>query len=245
MSIPRKQFSIDALGAFLQAFAEMKAAKEHPASLSVIADGINRLRRELEPKFAAAQEKAAFEARDFNVFRVLRLARKEVITHSPMLANFLDPRGTHGQGCLFLRLLFDRLTRARFVGLPKIDEHQNWSVQEEQKTEHGNLDIKIWSPLAKTQVIIENKVGAKDQDTQLHRYRRHLDSAQGHYTCRCLVYLTPAGVPSDQAERDKVEYVRLSYKDDITAIIRQALVEVKSPKLRVILDQYLETVLAL
>ncbi|HZD95276.1 MAG TPA: PD-(D/E)XK nuclease family protein, partial [Candidatus Sulfotelmatobacter sp.] len=57
----------------------------------------------------------------------------------------------------------------------------------EQVTELGNLDIVIWSPLARTRLIIENKVGAKDQESQLRRYRTTLESAKSQYDHRCLV----------------------------------------------------------
>lgn len=59
--------------------------------------GFQRLGEELKPLQARAAERAALETVDFNVFRVLRLARKEVITHTPFLANLFNPRGTHGK----------------------------------------------------------------------------------------------------------------------------------------------------
>lgn len=37
-----------------------------------------------------------------NIFRLLGITTDEVRTHSALLADLLNPRGTHGQGSLFL-----------------------------------------------------------------------------------------------------------------------------------------------
>jgi len=38
----------------------------------------------------------------FNVYSVARIERSEVIVHSRMIAELLDPSGIHGQGNVFL-----------------------------------------------------------------------------------------------------------------------------------------------
>src|ERR1700722_19415830 len=47
-------------------------------------------------------------APDFNLFRLLDRSYRE-ITHDRILADILDPHGSHGQGTLFLRLFMDTL----------------------------------------------------------------------------------------------------------------------------------------
>ena len=44
-------------------------------------------------------------APDFNFFRVMRIHSRENRTHSALLANLLDPNGSHGQGPLFLSVV--------------------------------------------------------------------------------------------------------------------------------------------
>ena len=38
----------------------------------------------------------------FNIFQILRVGHLEVTTHSPILAELLNPKGNHGQGAVFL-----------------------------------------------------------------------------------------------------------------------------------------------
>ena len=50
-------------------------------------------------------ETALTEARGerFNIFDILHVGHYEVRTHSPILAEFLNPQGSHGQGAVFLK----------------------------------------------------------------------------------------------------------------------------------------------
>src|SRR3954463_15191307 len=43
------------------------------------------------------------EAPEFNIFRVLEWEQSEVRTHSALLAQLFDPKGSHGQGGVFLQ----------------------------------------------------------------------------------------------------------------------------------------------
>lgn len=231
-----------ALRDFFRSYRDVREANRKSLPFAEVKGGLDRLRSELEPLQAAAREREAIEVRDFNIFRILRLSRKEVITHSPMLANLLNPSGTHGQGPLFLNLFLDRLTLAGVTGLPSVHAKQRWFIQTEQVTDFGNLDISLSSPIARTKIVIENKIGAADQKSQLRRYRDSLDESVGQYDVRCLVYLTPSGHPSAEADSDGVEYVRLSYREDIAALLEAAIKQIRSPKLNSVLLQYLELV---
>lgn len=50
------------------------------------------------------EELARLSGENFNIFRLLKLDRKEVGTHSMFLAELLNAKGTHGQGDTFLRI---------------------------------------------------------------------------------------------------------------------------------------------
>ena len=45
-----------------------------------------------------------FETKFFNIFSILNVDRDEVHTHSAMLSELLNPKGSHGQGDAFLKL---------------------------------------------------------------------------------------------------------------------------------------------
>src|SRR5580692_3482102 len=50
----------------------------------------------------------------FNIFKILGIGHYEVATHSPMLGNLLNPKGSHGQGDVFLRLFVNSMGIANF-----------------------------------------------------------------------------------------------------------------------------------
>jgi len=155
--------------------------------------------------------------------------------HSLFLKRLLSPNGKHGQGDLFLK---------RFVkdvlGKP-FDETQKWYSEEEVKAGTGRVDLYIHSN--ELSIVIENKIGATDQDAQLYRYWRNKIYGENNmkydhifdnerWKRGVLVYLTPDGIrPSDDAMQrpycsgtkytgfpdelpmDKI--TRISYKKDI------------------------------
>ena len=48
---------------------------------------------------------------DFNIFGILGMERKEVKTHSKFLAELLNPKGSHLQGDMFLKLFIEYLNK--------------------------------------------------------------------------------------------------------------------------------------
>lgn len=201
--------------------------------------GFQRMARDLVPLQAVAEERASLRAADFNVFRVLRLAHKEVITHTPFLANLLNPRGTHAQGDLFLRLFLERL-RAKQPSLPLPSAKARWLVSQELVTEFGNLDIRLRSHDARWQLVIENKIGAPDQFDQLARYWKQMMIHKAQYSVHQLVYLTPVERTPKASKEPLPPYTNLTYRGDICSVLESALKKIRSPRLQYSLEQYLE-----
>lgn len=117
----------------------------------VISDWTESLRRE--------RERNRQESHFYNPLADISIRETD---HSRLLGTLLDPRGTHGQGRLFLNSFL------RLVGIsdPEKDE---WAVT----VEVGRVDLVIRrkNPNAPSVVIVENKVnGAGDQSSQLYRY---------------------------------------------------------------------------
>lgn len=113
---------------------------------------------------------------------------------SRILAMLLDPRGVHGQGCLFLSALLSTLNLDR-DGLMSARVH----VERATRKTKTRRRIDIMIETAEWIIGIENKVwGAPDQNDQVADYLRELSSLRpNNYV---LLYLTPDGAwPSPQS----------------------------------------------
>lgn len=95
---------------------------------------------------------------------MLGVAHYEV-THSKIIAGFLKPQGSHGQGDLFLRLFLQTIEKNNKIDM----DTSNAKVYTEYgKGVDGRLDIFIEN--GSHSIIIENKIYARDQGEQLSRY---------------------------------------------------------------------------
>jgi len=109
---------------------------------------------------------------------------------SKLLAYFLDPQKPHGQGDIFLRLFLEAIKDKRALDL--LDRKMSVSVDAEQHTGDGYVDIVLyWG--REYAIGIENKCwGAHDQNRQLERYANHLRRiTNGEHNYK-LYYLTAA-----------------------------------------------------
>jgi hypothetical protein len=177
----------------------------------------------------------------FNIYRILRLERKEVLVHTPMLAELLDPLGTHGQGFMFLRLFLEMLEQHGLKPMQSRFEQHQWFVETEKPTgSHGNLDVLISCPELGCRIAIENKVGAGEQHDQIWRYWCWLRKYRQGFTQQILIFLTPTGREALTAQ-DAV-YTRLSYHTDIRSWLTAALPQVESVAVSETVSQYLRII---
>jgi hypothetical protein len=96
---------------------------------------------------------------DFKFFNYFRVGEIEI---SGIMADLLNPQGTHGQGSNYLKIFLQNL------GI-SFDPHEKWKVEKEKWTdERGRLDIYLSSN--KSIIAIENKPWAREQDNQVTRY---------------------------------------------------------------------------
>lgn len=182
----------------------MSDAANSEARLESILDQV----RELKDEYGK-QAKATGE--NFNVFSILDRERKEVTTHSAIIAELLKPQGSHSQGTLFLKLFLKQLEPTilnsssesswRLKSFleqlkPTIDasnELTGFEVRTEvfvpQEKEKGFLDIVIEADDA--YIAIENKIDTEDAIGQLEKYCKHIEKI-GKQT-KVLLYLTPEG----------------------------------------------------
>jgi hypothetical protein len=97
---------------------------------------------------------------DFNPLSYIPI--KEPV-HSKIIGDFLNPRGSHGQGALFLQCFLEKL---------EVPEREKgiWQIS----IETGRVDILLWRDSPASMLLIENKVNdACDQPNQIFRYWYH------------------------------------------------------------------------
>ncbi|QCI28045.1 PD-(D/E)XK nuclease family protein [Caminibacter pacificus] len=114
------------------------------------------------------KQKEEMKLRGFNDFNYIELLKgfDDENTHSKIIAEFLNPDGSHYQGKIFLENFF------RTLDIPfNID---NWNVITERFVRNcvdkGQGRIDIYMTNGKKHIILENKIGAGDQEAQIFKY---------------------------------------------------------------------------
>ena len=195
----------------------------------------------------AQQEERNRKGENYNLFSILSIERYE-LKHSALIANLLDPKGSHGCGDAFLRAFFE-------IALKGTAYPFESSTPPNSYTEHyigpiagdtgGRIDILVES--SRYGLIIENKIYAGDQDKQLTRYDNYgkeTFGADGYL----LVYLTLYGCDASKESTatksaEEVGYLRLSYAEDILRWLEQCVrLADNKPLVRESLNQYIRTI---
>lgn len=204
--------------------------------------GFERIKSQLVHLRAQSDEQNRSMASDFNIFHLLGVAYLEASTHSALLANLLDPKGTHAQKHLFLHS-FLQMCKNRF-GVPSLPAHSldssRWVVEREKVTPWGNMDLVISARGLGFLLVIENKIYAPEQPDQLQRYHQWMRHRKDRYPDQTLIYLTPSG--SRSSTNADCPYFPMSYKQDISSWLKTSLPDVRAPRIKEIILQYLEIV---
>ncbi len=118
----------------------------------------------------------------FNLFKVCNIEYKELI-HSAIIAELLNPKGSHGKGAELLKGFFKHTgigNEVKFENINNVKVHTEYSIKK------GRIDILIEG--CDRPIIIENKIWAEDQEHQLLRYYEEFKSHKP-----ILLYLTMYG----------------------------------------------------
>ena len=195
----------------------------------------------------ALQEERHRKGENYNLFSILSIERYE-LKHSALIANLLDPKGSHGCGDAFLRAFFEialKGTAYTFEDCTPPNSYTEYYIGPIAGDTGGRIDILVES--SRYGLIIENKIYAGDQDKQLTRYDNYgkTDLKADRYL---LVYLTLFGNEASEGSTAKgsakeVDYLCLSYAEDILRWLEQcARLAYDKPLVRESLNQYIRTI---
>ena len=193
------------------------------------------------------QEERNRKGENYNLFSILSIERYE-LKHSALIANLLDPKGSHGCGDAFLRAFFE--IALKDLAYPFEDctlphSYTEYYTGPISGDTGGRIDILVKS--SHYGLIIENKIYAGDQDKQLTRYDNYgkkTFGADGYL----LVYLTLYGCDASKESTatksaEEVGYLRLSYAEDILRWLEQCVrLADNKPLVRESLNQYIRTI---
>lgn len=137
------------------------------------------------------QETAMSNGEYFNMFEILGVSRNEVRLHSAFIADLLNPKSRHGLGDACLKCFLDENN----IDIEIATETVNVSVEyyigpvSKDGNRGGRIDILI-EDLHNHVIVIENKIDAEDQPSQLLRYHNFI---QDNKKNGILIYLTKDG----------------------------------------------------
>lgn len=130
---------------------------------------------------------------NFNIFSIMNMEWNEVYTHSAIIGELLNPKGSHNFGGQFLDSFVEILNKKFSIEIKpfsnlveeKICERTINVFNDWENVSGGRIDIIIED---KEQIlIIENKPSAKDQDYQLIRYYNYAKTRNKEFY---ILYLT-------------------------------------------------------
>lgn len=211
-----------------------------------MSNGLNEFFRKIQDicaKDAALQQERLRRGERYNLLSILGLSTYE-LKHSAIIANLLDPQGSHGCGDAFLRAFFEVLA----IPYPWARDEQITSRREVYAgpvtdSTGGRIDILVSGK--SYGLIIENKIYAEDQSKQLLRYDAY---GREHFARYDLIYLTLYGCEASQESAStqtgqSAKHRPISYADQVLAWLTQcARLAYDKPLVRESLNQYIQTI---
>ncbi len=189
----------------------------------------------------AKEQVDRYLASDFNLVAITRPEETDI---SRFIALLLEPKGTHGQGDVFLQKFVEILKRelpegsvSRFTA--NSDKFKDAQIITEYTTSKGRrIDLLIKLPTG-FRIGIENKIYAGDQEKQLLDYSEYLKDTSGNNYV--LIYLTcgertPSMESIPEELRKKLEktgnFISLSYKKFLIPWLQECLKGCEADKVR-------------
>lgn len=179
---------------------------------------LSKMFADIRERYQVAQEienRRREQGEFFNVFNVIDLRVDEVRLHSAMLAELLNPNGSHGLGVQFLNAFLEVAGVERgFIDCSRCSANcTERYIGVKTETEGGRIDIIIED--GNHAIIIENKIYASDQENQLLRYYNY--GRKKFSNGFKLLYLTLDGCEPNECSLGgkSVDYQIISYENEI------------------------------
>jgi hypothetical protein len=176
----------------------------------------------------------------FNMFKVCGVGRYENI-HSAILAEFLNPNGSHGLKSELLKCFIGQVGND-FVKNNFDCENAQVSIEsptyDESLTYNGRIDILI-KDRQNHVLVIENKIDVGDRPEQLKRYDGFVKRKYGEDNYQ-VFYLTLFGTNASEQSGGGVNYTIVSYETDIINWLEHCVpIAVHYPMVRETINQYI------
>jgi len=196
----------------------------------------DRLQRQLDVRLATG----------FNVFDLIQPDENRL---SDVLAGLLDPNGNHGQGDLFLQLLFERLGLGTDAKLRTKDATvRREAPMRGTRKDHRRMDVFVKAGVL---LAIENKVDSPEQQDQVSDYLVDLERRgpcpPGQPIQNTLIYLTPDRRSPESLNDSELEKHQKSgrlhcwsYQDDLRPWLKDCRRDCEAQKIRDFLSDFIE-----
>lgn len=178
---------------------------------------------------------------DFNIFSVLAMERAEV-KHSKILADLLNPNGSHKHGHLFLQSFLQKYMKGKIDDFSDFCKKANVSTEQSHIVDNQQGYIDIVVETKDIAIVIENKIDALDQPKQLQRY---MSSKASDLSNVFVIYLTLNGKEASEDSRGSLnndEIIYLSYEEHIAEWIQQCIIDALHENIKIVLIQYLAVI---
>lgn len=181
----------------------------------------------------------------FNIFSILNIETDEVKTHSAFLAELLNPKGSHGQGNIFIDKFVKNILNVNNLDTKNAEVTVEYSIGQitEDYKQGGRIDILIKFHKPDFLILIENKIDAGDQPYQLFRYNSFAIKTKKPYK---LLYLTKDGhtpsLVSIGGKCKKQYWDCISYSRNIKNWLTDCLVLIKSSAVAEMVKQYVSLI---
>lgn len=191
-------------------------------------------------------------AEEWNPFQIIRVGHLETKLHTPFLRALFDSNGGHGQGTLFFKRFLEQL-----AGVPGGPNHADLSLyvsnrfqsdyvcrEEVFDRESGRMDLVIERRFGARAfcIIIENKIGALEQATQLQRYSSYLRKHPAPRN-RCFLVYLHAFEEDHRPKSGKCSLV-LRYQNHIMSMLRESEADVRAQIVKDTIRQYRAVIMA-
>ena len=210
---------------------------------------IKELLENIEPvisKTRKEQEEKEKSGECFNTFKILGVQKNEVRFHSAFLRELLDPNAVHGLGDYFLKSFVKDVAKIETMLDTKnaeVSVEQSIGAISEDGKNGGRFDIAIKFSNPDYLILIENKIDAGDQISQLQRYNNY--AKKNYKENYKILYLTVDGHNPSRISLGKsnVSYQSISYKKDIKNWLTQCIETIDArPFVDISVRQYIDVI---